>query len=68
MLTKCTSFQNEGQPARVVFDVSQQGSALKVITLRSALIVNNQLDGPIDLRMENPIIPGKLFCIWPMSD
>ena len=42
----------------MVFDVSQQGSALKVITLRSALTVSNQLDGAIDMRMENPIIPG----------
>ena len=45
----------------MVFDVSQQGSALKVITLRSALSVSNQLNGPIDLRMENPIIPGILY-------
>ncbi|KAL4233287.1 Vacuolar protein sorting-associated protein 13D [Mactra antiquata] len=50
---------NDQQEARVVFDIKQEGSARKVITLRSGLIVTNKLDGPVDLRMDSPIIPGR---------
>ncbi|XP_053392152.1 intermembrane lipid transfer protein VPS13D-like, partial [Mercenaria mercenaria] len=50
---------NDQQKARVVFDIQQEGSARKVITLRSALIVSNRLDAPIELKLDNPIIPGR---------
>jgi len=43
-----------------VFDIEHEGSARKVITLRSALMVHNRLDEPIDLKMSNPVIPGKI--------
>ncbi|OWF52509.1 Vacuolar protein sorting-associated protein 13D [Mizuhopecten yessoensis] len=39
------------QIARIVFDVHQEGSARKVITVRSALMVVNKLDCTIDLKM-----------------
>lgn len=40
------------EKARVVFDISLKGSAQKLITVRSALKVVNQLDNPIILNME----------------
>ncbi|XP_060085097.1 intermembrane lipid transfer protein VPS13D-like [Ylistrum balloti] len=39
------------QIARIVFDVHQEGSARKVITVRSALMVINKLDRTVDLKM-----------------
>ncbi|XP_062579526.1 intermembrane lipid transfer protein VPS13D-like isoform X2 [Saccostrea cucullata] len=39
------------KPARIVFDVKQEGKARKLITVRSALIVRNELDSSIDLKM-----------------
>ncbi len=43
----------ERQPVRVVFDVSLEGSARKVITVRSALMVHNCLEDPVDIKLEN---------------
>ena len=37
--------------ARVVFDVRQEGSAKKVITIRSALTISNKISSPLDVRM-----------------
>lgn len=37
--------------ARVVFDVRQEGSAKKVITIRSALTIFNQISSPVDVKM-----------------
>ncbi len=39
---------------RVVFDVTLEGSARKVITVRSALMVHNCLEDPVDIKLENP--------------
>ncbi|XP_059165407.1 intermembrane lipid transfer protein VPS13D-like [Physella acuta] len=39
-------------PARVVFEVQQEGSARKLIIVRSALVIHNRLDSPVDLRLE----------------
>uniref|UniRef100_A0A2C9LEM5 UBA domain-containing protein n=1 Tax=Biomphalaria glabrata TaxID=6526 RepID=A0A2C9LEM5_BIOGL len=65
-------------PARVVFDVQQEGSARKLIIVRSALVVHNKLDSPIELKMEstdesghycsmtvpeNTALPIPLYCI-----
>ena len=44
-----------------MFDIQQEGSARKVITLRSALMVSNKLDTPIEIKMDSPIIPGILL-------
>ena len=38
---------------RVVFDVSLEGSARKLIAVRSALTVSNQLPRPVVVRLEN---------------
>ncbi|XP_078319654.1 intermembrane lipid transfer protein VPS13D-like [Crassostrea virginica] len=38
--------------ARVVFDVKPEGNARKLITVRSALVVRNELDSSIELKMQ----------------
>ena len=54
---------------RVVFDVSLEGSARKLITVRSALTVSNQLPHPIIVRLENTAlkIGGDYFVMAPRS-
>uniref|UniRef100_A0A2I2YK25 Vacuolar protein sorting 13 homolog D n=1 Tax=Gorilla gorilla gorilla TaxID=9595 RepID=A0A2I2YK25_GORGO len=46
-------------PVRVVFAVTMEGSARKVITVRSALIVRNRLETPMELRLDSPSAPDK---------
>ncbi|XP_065594227.1 intermembrane lipid transfer protein VPS13D isoform X2 [Cyrtonyx montezumae] len=46
-------------PVRVVFEVTMEGSARKVITVRSALIVKNKLEVPMELRLDSPSAPDK---------
>ncbi|XP_064028260.1 intermembrane lipid transfer protein VPS13D isoform X6 [Pogoniulus pusillus] len=46
-------------PVRVVFEVTMEGSARKVITVRSALIVKNKLETPMELRLDSPSGPDK---------
>uniref|UniRef100_A0A8B9T0T7 Vacuolar protein sorting 13 homolog D n=1 Tax=Anas platyrhynchos TaxID=8839 RepID=A0A8B9T0T7_ANAPL len=46
-------------PVRVVFEVTMEGSARKVITVRSALIVKNKLETPMELRLDSPSAPDK---------
>ena len=41
--------------ARIVFDVSIEGSARKVITVRSALMLHNQLDDKVEVKLENKL-------------
>lgn len=59
--------QNNRQPARIVLDVQQEGTARKLITVRSALVLLNKLDSPVELKMENTNEKGdyyslKMFC------
>ncbi|XP_062822059.1 intermembrane lipid transfer protein VPS13D isoform X4 [Anolis carolinensis] len=46
-------------PVRVVFAITMEGSARKVVTVRSALIVRNKLDVPMELRLDSPSAPDK---------
>uniref|UniRef100_A0A6I8NRD1 Vacuolar protein sorting 13 homolog D n=1 Tax=Ornithorhynchus anatinus TaxID=9258 RepID=A0A6I8NRD1_ORNAN len=46
-------------PVRVVFAVTMEGSARKVITVRSALMVKNKLESPMELRLDSPSAPDK---------
>uniref|UniRef100_A0A286Y024 Vacuolar protein sorting 13 homolog D n=1 Tax=Cavia porcellus TaxID=10141 RepID=A0A286Y024_CAVPO len=46
-------------PVRVVFAVTMEGSARKVITVRSALMVRNRLETPMELRLDSPSAPDK---------
>lgn len=48
-------------PVRVVFAVTMEGSARKVITVRSALIVKNILETPMELRLDSPSAPDSKF-------
>lgn len=43
-------------PARIVCDVSLEGSARKLITVRSALQVTNALPHPMDLKLETSLL------------
>jgi len=43
-------------PTRIVLQISLQGSAQKIVTVRSALQVKNSLEDPVELKLENTII------------
>ena len=50
------SFQyREVPPARIVFDVSIEGSARKVVTVRSALLVHNKLNDDIEVKLDSTL-------------
>lgn len=51
-------------PVRVVFEVTMEGSARKVITVRSALMVKNKLETPMELRLDSPSAPDSKCCIF----
>ncbi|KAJ3586857.1 hypothetical protein NHX12_013249 [Muraenolepis orangiensis] len=56
-------------PVRVVFSITMEGSARKVITVRSALMVRNRLEVPMELRLDSPSAPdslGLFFCKVPI--
>ncbi|KAG8434275.1 hypothetical protein GDO86_012595 [Hymenochirus boettgeri] len=46
-------------PVRVVFAVTMEGSARKVVTIRSSLMVKNKLEIPMELRLDSPSVPDK---------
>jgi len=46
-------------PVRVVFSITMEGSARKVITVRSALMVKNRLDVPMEVRLDSPSAPDS---------
>ncbi|KAL1513260.1 hypothetical protein ABEB36_002689 [Hypothenemus hampei] len=58
-------------PARVVFDIALEGSARKLITIRSALVILNSLPETIEIKLENRLpqdnlnfwVPTKCFTI-----
>lgn len=45
--------QKELPPARVVFDVALEGSARKLITIRSALLIKNKLPEKMEIKLES---------------
>jgi len=47
-----TSAVSDLQSARVVFDVSLLGRARKVVTLRSALMIKNKMDLPLEIKLQ----------------
>ena len=53
------SSDDDSPPARVVFEVSLDGSARKMIKVRSALLVENKLSTPVDLKLENTALRSK---------
>jgi hypothetical protein len=52
--------QNLSLPhGRIVFEVTLEGSARKLVTVRSSLILNNQLPEAVEVKLENTRIhPG----------
>ncbi|XP_014854531.1 PREDICTED: vacuolar protein sorting-associated protein 13D isoform X2 [Poecilia mexicana] len=57
---------SELPPARVVFAITMEGSARKVITVRSALMVKNRLDVQMEIRMDSPSAPDKPVVLSPI--
>ncbi|XP_077367984.1 intermembrane lipid transfer protein VPS13D isoform X2 [Festucalex cinctus] len=53
-------------PVRVVFSITMEGSARKVITVRSALILKNRLDVPMEIRLDSPSAPDKPVVLPPI--
>ncbi|XP_056131507.1 intermembrane lipid transfer protein VPS13D [Lampris incognitus] len=53
-------------PVRVVFSITMEGSARKVITVRSALMVKNKLDVPMEVRLDSPSAPDKPVVLPPI--
>lgn len=49
------------QSARVVFDVSLEGRARKVVTLRSALMIKNKMDLPVEIKLQGLTSSHGLF-------
>lgn len=45
--------QKSGAEARLVFEVSLEGSARKLVTVRSALQLINNLPHPVEVRVDN---------------
>lgn len=46
-------------PVRVVFSITMEGGARKVITVRSSLMVKNRLDVPMEVRLDSPSAPDS---------
>ncbi|KAJ8257579.1 hypothetical protein GJAV_G00187290 [Gymnothorax javanicus] len=53
-------------PVRVVFAITMEGSARKVITVRSALMVKNRLEIPMEIRLDSPSAPDKPVVLPPV--
>ncbi|RZC42308.1 vacuolar protein sorting-associated protein 13D [Asbolus verrucosus] len=58
--------QAEVPSARIVFDISLEGSARKLITVRSALVIINKLPDPVDLKLESQL-PHSAVTVWAAS-
>nr|CAI5831310.1 unnamed protein product [Callosobruchus analis] len=50
-------------PVRIVFDVTLEGSARKLVTVRSALLIINNLPQPVEIKLE-PRLPQEANYIW----
>uniref|UniRef100_A0A8C1KFS4 Vacuolar protein sorting 13 homolog D n=1 Tax=Cyprinus carpio TaxID=7962 RepID=A0A8C1KFS4_CYPCA len=53
-------------PVRVVFSITMEGSARKVITVQSALTVKNRLEVPMEVRLDSPSAPDKPVVLPPI--
>ncbi|XP_037336994.2 intermembrane lipid transfer protein VPS13D isoform X1 [Pungitius pungitius] len=53
-------------PVRVVFSITMEGSARKVVSVRSALMVKNRLDVPMEVRLDSPSAPDKPVVLPPI--
>ncbi|XP_030623060.1 vacuolar protein sorting-associated protein 13D [Chanos chanos] len=53
-------------PVRVVFSITMEGGARKVITVQSALMVKNRLEVPMEVRLDSPSAPDKPVVLPPI--
>ncbi|KAK3518898.1 hypothetical protein QTP70_014935, partial [Hemibagrus guttatus] len=53
-------------PVRVVFSITMEGSARKIITVQSALVVKNRLEVPMEVRLDSPSAPDKPVLLPPV--
>lgn len=68
MVSLSSAFQFSAlPPVRVVFSITMEGSARKVITVRSALMVKNRLEVPMEVRLDSPSAPDS-ECHLPSPD
>ncbi|XP_071050524.1 intermembrane lipid transfer protein Vps13D isoform X2 [Onthophagus taurus] len=54
-------------PARIVFDISIEGSARKLITVRSALLIVNKLKEDMEVKLESNLATDLLGSQWTPS-
>ena len=52
-LSFVSQVKNSG-PVRVVFEVTLEGGVRKVVTVRSALLIRNKTDVPVEIRLQAP--------------
>lgn len=50
-------------PSRVVFDVALEGTARKLVTIRSALLIINSLPHSVEVKLESQL-PNEGFTQW----
>lgn len=50
-------------PTRIVFDVALEGTARKLITIRSALLIINSLPHTVEVKLESQL-PNEGFTHW----
>ena len=55
-LSSTTETSTNHPPIRVVFEVSIRGSAMKLVTIRSSLLVENKLTYSVELMLNNAIM------------
>lgn len=55
--------QAERPPARIVFDVALEGSARKLVTVRSALQIINNLSHKVEIKLDSPL-PNDSITPW----
>lgn len=50
-------------PARIVFDVALEGTARKLVTVRSALLIINNLPHSVEVKLESQL-PNQALMHW----
>lgn len=50
-------------PARIVFDVALEGTARKLVTVRSALLIINRLPHSVEMKLESQL-PNEALTHW----
>ncbi|CAH3878880.1 unnamed protein product [Pieris brassicae] len=64
---RLVTHNKSGGEARLVLEVSLEGSARKLVTVRSALCLRNDLPHPVDVRLQHPGPPAHAPGEWGAS-